>query len=218
MEEDPQGPAVTAAAAAGAGVAEQGSGEQEQQPKRAKRGEEAEAAEGDAMVVDDTAPAGGVPSTEAGAAQRKETPEERRKRELEAYWATAAEKPAAPDLSAFLESPLQYSPQSPCLLGTVDAENNTALILAIKNASEKAFFILSHGKDPAYINAQNSKGVTALNIASHRCVACVRACGLVHPQRAHVESLTNHPSVCTPTHAGATWRRCGSCWSAARRT
>lgn len=182
MEDDAQVPAVAAAGAAEAGgaglaaAAEQGSGDQEQlqQPKRAKRGEEDE---GDAMVVDDAAPAGGVPSTEADAAQRKETSEERRRRELEAYFATAAEKPHAPDLSTFLGSPLQYSPQSPCLLGTVDAENNTALILAIKNTAEKAFFILARGKDPAYINAQNSKGVTALNIASHRCVhACMDGC------------------------------------------
>lgn len=191
MQDDAPVPAVAAAGAAEAGgaglaaAAEQGSGEQ--QPKRAKRGEE----EGDAMVVDDAAPAGGVPSTEVDAAQRKETLEERRRRELEAYFATVAEKPHAPDLSTFLGSPLQYSPQSPCLLGTVDAENNTALILAIKNTAEKAFFILARGKDPAYINAQNSKGVTALNIASHRCVhACMDGCvdGWMHARLPGIES------------------------------
>lgn len=197
MEDDAQVPAVAATTEArGAGLAataEQGSGEQEQQPKRAKRGEEAGEEEGDAMVVDDAAPAGGVPSTEADASQRKETSEERRRRELEAYFATAAEKPHAPDVSTFLGSPLEYSPQSPCLLGTVDTENNTALILAIKNASEKAFFILARGKDPAYINAQNSKGVTALNIASHRC-AWMRAC--LRADRHRPTSLARPP---TPT-------------------
>jgi len=44
----------------------------------------------------------------------------------------------------------------------------------------RAFFLLAQGKDPAYINAQNAKGVTALNIASHRCVwCCVVLCGVV---------------------------------------
>jgi len=32
----------------------------------------------------------------------------------------------------------------------------------------RAFYILLKGRDSSYINFQNSKGVTALNIASHR--------------------------------------------------
>jgi hypothetical protein len=139
MEEDPQqaqpqqqqeqqaASAAAATAGAGAGGGEQG----EQQPKRAKRGAEEEG-EGDeggvvAMAVD-------VPSTEE---EKKVDAQEQWRRELEAHLATADEKPPAPDMATFFEKPLEYSHKSPCLLGTVDGENNTALILSIKHASEK---------------------------------------------------------------------------------
>ncbi len=137
MEEEQQEQQGAAAAAAGAGAgaptAEQA---EQQQPKRAKRGEEGEEeVDGVVPMAVDGAGAGekGVPSTE----EDKVDAHEKWRRELEAHLLSGQEWPPAPDMMAFFERPLEYSPQSPCLLGTVDGENNTALILAIKHSSEK---------------------------------------------------------------------------------
>jgi hypothetical protein len=58
-------------------------------------------------------------------------------RELEEYFKTAPSKPPAQDLQSFLENPLNWHPNSPCLQGTIDNENNTALIAAVKAGADK---------------------------------------------------------------------------------
>lgn len=45
--------------------------------------------------------------------------------------------PHAPDPETFLENPCAFDAGSPCLSGTIDNENNTALICAVKAGSER---------------------------------------------------------------------------------
>ncbi|TFJ82200.1 hypothetical protein NSK_006529 [Nannochloropsis salina CCMP1776] len=108
-------------------------------------------------------------------------------------------KPDPPDVPSFMESPFRYNPKAKILnpeetQGKVDADGNTALIMAIKAGSEKAFFLLLDGKDQAYINRQNSKGATALNVAAHR--------GYVAPVRELLD--TAHADVNIPNSSGST--------------
>lgn len=48
----------------------------------------------------------------------------------------AARLPYAPDPQAFFDNPTAYDASSPCLAGTIDGENNTALICAVKTGAE----------------------------------------------------------------------------------
>lgn len=94
----------------------------------------AEELDKDDMVIDGKA---GAETTEGEEEEGGEGEEQQLQKELEEYFRTAESKPHAADVQAFLENPLLYHPNSPCLAGTVDNENNTALILAIKSSSEK---------------------------------------------------------------------------------
>ncbi|EKU22146.1 nacht and ankyrin domain protein, partial [Nannochloropsis gaditana CCMP526] len=159
-------------------------------PKRAKTdgtGERDEMEDGgDAMIVD-------------GDEGLKREPDLRERVAAYLRDPATALKPDPPDVPSFMESPFRYNPKAKILnpeetQGKVDADGNTALIMAIKAGSEKAFFLLLDGKDQAYINRQNSKGATALNVAAHR--------GYVAPVRELLD--TAHADVNIPNSSGST--------------
>ncbi len=106
--------------------------------------------------------------------------------------------PDPPDLPAFIENPFVYNPTADVLhpkTGAVDADGNTALMVAIKAGADKAVFVLLAGKDQAYVNKQNAKGVTALNVASHR--------GFLEPVRELLEGAVK-ADVNIPNTSGST--------------
>jgi hypothetical protein len=57
--------------------------------------------------------------------------------ELAEYFKTAKTKPFAPTAQSFLEDPIAYSPESACLQGPIDQEQNTGLIAAVKAGAAK---------------------------------------------------------------------------------
>ena len=58
------------------------------------------------------------------------------KQQVKVFLLEADLRPPAPDAQTFLDHPFDYNPNSPCLHGTIDSENNTALICAVKGSCD----------------------------------------------------------------------------------
>ena len=59
------------------------------------------------------------------------------KQDVKEYLKEGHLKPQAPDAQTYLDTPFEYNPGSTCLNGTIDGENNTALIVAVKAGADR---------------------------------------------------------------------------------